>query len=123
MIPNIPLGWVKLCEEHSYSIFDVNDETILYEDAPEGNNSGIHRYNLHLGRQRDRQKYFKFLDHFAPSIIGVRAWKSKRGKEPFEKILTRSDDAFLLVVIDGNYSRWNYEIENPTRDEDDKPVR
>ena len=110
------------CDERSLRCFEDADRTILFEEAPEEGPDSIYRYNLNVGRNSDAKTFYYFLDHFAPALVGVKAWKSKQGKERFDKLLTRSDEAFLLTVIDGNFRRWDYENSHPGCIEDDKPV-
>ena len=74
------------------AIIKVDDETLTYK--------------LTLSRQTDLVGYALFINHFAPALVGVQTWQSKRGRDDFGKIMTPSDEALLLVVLDGNYDRW-----------------
>ena len=41
-----------------------------------------------------------------PCVVGVKNWKLGYLKEPISDVATCSDEAFLLLVLENNYSRW-----------------
>ena len=69
--------------------------------------------------------YVTFLDHFGPALLGVKEWQLKRGFHRLDSLLTNSDETFLLMVIDSNYGRWDFELEHPDDHltNPNKPVR
>ena len=71
-------GWLELKDEYSVkagdkyvAIIKVDDETLTYK--------------LTLSRQTDVVGYALFINHFAPALVGVQTWQSKRGKDDLIK--------------------------------------
>ena len=101
-------GWPDVVEQ-----FGVTDGDQTCEDAYisfEKDNERF-RYKLGLSRKTSLPDYCIFIDHFASALIGVQAWTTRRKVESPHKILTVSDEAFLLTVIDGNYERWMHNLD------------
>ena len=117
-------AWRTYCNNQNANCFNDDSTPILYTEIA----GDLFRFELKLGRRFDMETYYHFLDHFGPALIGVKAWKNQRGAGSIDSILTASDESFLLAVIDGNYKRWDYELDtaNDPGDENDndenKPV-
>jgi hypothetical protein len=41
-----------------------------------------------------------------PCVVGKKIWGKRRLKEPLSDIVTCSDETFVLLVLDNNYTRW-----------------
>jgi hypothetical protein len=41
-----------------------------------------------------------------PCVVGWKAWNKKKIKERLSEIATCSDESFLLLTLENNYSRW-----------------
>ena len=96
-----------------------NEQAVHYiENAIDGTLG----YRLHLGRRYDTKVYCKFLDHFGPSLLGVRRWRMKRESGNWDSLLTIGDEAFLLAVLDGNWNRWNHMLVHKGDDEQMKKI-
>ena len=78
----------------------------------EEHGSELFRFEILINREHPAS-YVTFLDHFGPALLGVKAWRLNRGFQPIDSLLTYSDETFLLMVIDGNYRRWDFEMEHP----------
>jgi len=70
-----------------------------------------------LKLRRNATFYINFLDLFAHCIVPVQSWKQFRvefgvsgSPELFNNIFTISDEAFLLVVLLSNETKWKSEM-------------
>ena len=49
-----------------------------------------------------------FLYWFTPAIVGPKTWKSKCQSDNYSDIMTVSDEAYLYLMVESNYDKWNY---------------
>ncbi len=62
--------------------------------------------------RRNFETYKMVCDHLFPAIVG-RMWVKENIKDmPMSKLITQSDEAFLLLVVENNRDRWEDMIEN-----------
>ena len=47
-----------------------------------------------------------FCNYFVPCIVGKAAWKRTKAMFVISKIMTVSDEAFLLLVLENNWDLW-----------------
>jgi hypothetical protein len=59
-----------------------------------------------------------------PCVVGWKAWSKQHCKLPISAIATCSDEAFLVLILENNYSRWVSEakwfIENKNKEDQKK---
>jgi hypothetical protein len=87
-----------------------------------------------------KQKFFKLEDFstlskggkpyewlcttLLPCVVGWKAWSKQRFKLPISAIATCSDEAFLVLTLENNYSRWISEakwiLENKNKEDHKK---
>ena len=103
-------AWIDIKERYNIDDGDPDSEQsiIMFDKGGE-----TFRYKFAMSRSKSLIDYCIFLDHFAYGLLGVHTWQSKRGVEKIHDAITVGDEAFLLAVVDGNYSRWMYEAYNP----------
>ena len=53
-------------------------------------------------------KLLTFLYWFTPAIVGPKTWKSKCQTDNYSDIMTVSDEAYLYLMVESNYDKWNY---------------
>jgi hypothetical protein len=79
-------------------------------------------------RTRDQDvmaEYCKLMIHIAPSLVPQREWDMvKKGKSKFSEIVTSTDEAHALLVIENNWNRFKFGdgLEGTDRERCDKTV-
>ena len=74
----------------------------------------IHKFgDLNIGSiaaRRDKKEpdLLTFLYWFTPAIIGAKKWKMKCRTENYTDLMTVSDEAYLCLMVEGNYNKWLY---------------
>lgn len=49
-----------------------------------------------------------FLYWYTPAVIGAKKWKLKAMTENYSDLMTVSDEAYLYLMVEGNYNKWMY---------------
>ena len=62
-------------------------------------------------RQTPRSKYanttFNFVvEYLAGPVLGQRKWKTERCYKPLSEVMTVSDEAFMLLLLENQYDMW-----------------
>ena len=68
-----------------------------------------------LGMRKNMTNYVAFLHRFAPRVVTSRCWNNstlvedtcKGGPGVFDKLLSVSDEAFMLVVMENYVESWH----------------
>lgn len=68
-----------------------------------------------LGMRKNMTNYVAFLNRFAPKVITSRRWNNstlvedacKGSPHAFDKLLSVSDEAFMLVVMENYVEQWH----------------
>lgn len=61
-----------------------------------------------LDKLRDTPEDYETLWlQFGGAIVGAKEWRQKAGSIPLQRILTVTDEAFLLLVLDNCQDRWD----------------
>ena len=79
--------------------------------------NGLRPGNLHylLGLRKNMTHYTQFLDTFAPAVVSVQKWNNSNlvseacngDAGAFEKLLSVSDEAFMLIVMISYVPNWH----------------
>ena len=59
-------------------------------------------------REHPGPKLLMYLYWFTPAIIGNKKWRMKAMTENYSDLVTVSDEAYLYLMVKGNYSKWMY---------------
>lgn len=60
-----------------------------------------------LRMRSSQEQYFQFLDLFGSAVVGVTIWKaSRKARQPYQQILTVSDEAFIILCYDNYKECW-----------------
>jgi hypothetical protein len=96
-------------------IAEVNKNIVINSEQEEEHGDGP-RYAELIELQRtgndtnnsSRQHNYKLLLHtFAPAVVGVAKWAKFETTGELSRMLTVTDEAFLLVVITNYWERWD----------------
>jgi hypothetical protein len=68
-----------------------------------------------------KESYQWMCTTFVGCIVGSKTWNKRRSKERVSDIATCSDEAFLLLTVENNYSRWLAEAAWTARNKDKAP--
>ena len=64
---------------------------------------------LELRKNREAFKFFCF--HFLASVVGIKKWEVNCNKMLVSEFVTASDEAWALLMLEGNWDKWMYEVE------------
>ena len=62
-----------------------------------------------------------YCDSFLSVIVGKKNYNQRKYQEVASSIVTRSDEAFLLVIIENSIDRWTAKVSDPGKKEGDWP--
>jgi hypothetical protein len=58
------------------------------------------------GLSTNKTAYLYFCTYFVKPIVGNATWRLKSLRQPLSSFVTVSDEAFALLTLENNYSRW-----------------
>jgi hypothetical protein len=58
-------------------------------------------------RKTTKDRYQQLWLAFGPAVIGTVQWRDSAGASDFSSLVTVSDEAFLLLVLDNYMTRWD----------------
>ena len=56
-----------------------------------------------------------------PCVVGWKAWKRKKYREPLSDIATCSGESFVLLTLENNYDRWMHKADWLASNKDKEP--
>ena len=69
----------------------------------------VTKFGDFAAKQEQRESnVLTFLYWFTPAVIGSKNWKSKCLTKNYSDLMTVSDEAYLYLMAEGNYKKWNY---------------
>ena len=50
-----------------------------------------------------------FFYYMTGAVVGTETWNKRKTKENFSSIVSLTDEAYILLVLENNFDRWNYQ--------------
>ena len=60
------------------------------------------------------------FDKFLPALIGCAKHKNSRGVKTISENCTKSDEAFLLLLLDNSWDTWTAYAENSSKNQEEE---
>ena len=63
-----------------------------------------------LGLRKNREAFKFFCYNYVSSVVGLKKWEMNCKKMVVSEFVTVSDEAWALLMLEGNWDKWMYEI-------------